>query len=352
MTAQFQADLSEYYLDRPTGTQLDALRAARLPALADPLEKGVVLDWAGPNLYPDTLPPREYPLNDYPEPTPNPPRPLLHPLLALNSPSHGAPGWSLRLLEALREGSDRWSQVWRCEASYNRGDQGEPVGTVVLKLRQQSLFPEPADRPSVPATDSWNWYPAAHLAKREAHAYSVLRPYQGRDIPLCYGFYFFHLPSGERVVAAVLEDLSETTRRLSQHLHREVAGRRLNIDTALPLAVSAFRLQYRLQSQGLIDLCHHPSDFLLLRDGSSPPSLIALSFGRCRILDIVLNAPPLEGPDEMTSFLESDSEDEEPDEDFWRVGDQMGLNAAFYRALEPVGVFSVHQHRSHLPFLK
>ncbi|GAA5891771.1 hypothetical protein JCM6882_006201 [Rhodosporidiobolus microsporus] len=236
MTSLDGIELSEYYVKRSTGAQDKAYRAARRPALADPLEKGVTLTWSGPNLYPETTPPSDYPYNATPEPTPNPPRPLLPALLAVDSPSQGGSGWSLKLVEPLMVGEDRYSQVWRCEVVPPPRVPG-PVGTVILKLRHQALFPLPEDFDSCPEVDSWNWLPAKHLARRERLAFDRLRPYQGRDVPLCYGFYLFDLPSAETVIGVVLEDLkAEETISLADFLNREHAGGRLSFENVLPIS--------------------------------------------------------------------------------------------------------------------
>jgi hypothetical protein len=145
--------------------------ARRLPALADPLEKDTILDWSGPNLRPSTLPPTNYPHNTPPDATPNPPRPLLASLLSASSPSKGGVGWSLRLVEPLQHGVDKWSQVWRCEVVPPRYSQGPP-GTVVLKLRQQSLFPVPEGWTSATTrVKYYEWTSARQLLKNEARAY-------------------------------------------------------------------------------------------------------------------------------------------------------------------------------------
>ncbi|GAA6032587.1 hypothetical protein JCM8097_004829 [Rhodosporidiobolus ruineniae] len=356
MIAQFQADSSEYYLQWPSQGELSAYRRARLPAFADPLEKGVLLDWTGPGLHPDTLPPADYPLNDTPEATPNPPRPVSHPLLAPGSPSQGGTGWSLRLVEPLQEGVDTWSQVWVCEAVRPDGGDGGEAPTVVLKLRQQTLFPAPREINSDPENDFFNWYPASHLIKREALAYSRLRSHQGRDIPLCYGFYTFVLPSNESVVGVVLEDLTESTMRLSMHLHREVAGRRIAKERAKEIVFAAFKLQHRLQNGRLAAICLHPNDLLLLRStiGTSDPCLVALSFGRTQPLEVRLHEPDeppkRDGPPKPEGLeLEPDSDDDNPEA--WRRHDQSLLNGYLAATLEPAVDLNVYDCEDELSFL-
>jgi len=47
------------------------------------------------------------------------------------------------------------------------------------------------------------------------HRYSAFQAEQGLDVPICYGLYQFDAPWGEKVVGAILEDLSEITIPLS-----------------------------------------------------------------------------------------------------------------------------------------
>ncbi|GAA6032649.1 hypothetical protein JCM8097_004861 [Rhodosporidiobolus ruineniae] len=339
MFPEYQADLSEYYLKWPTEDELDAYSEAQQPALADPLEKGVLLEWSGPSLHLDSLPPVDYPLNDTPEPTPNPPRPLLQPLLAANSPLHGGEGWSLRLIEALQEGEEEWSQVWRCEVLC----VGEAVGTVVLKLRQQSLFPPPQEIDSSPEYDFFNWWPASHLIKREALAYNRLRPYQGRDIPLCYGFYTFTTPCGEITVGVVLEDLADSTIALDEYIDREGRGKRLTTSSVKRFAVAAFSLQNRLQSRGILASPSRLHHFLALRFtlNNSTPILIAHGFGTSRPVEIALgNRKKADDNDR--------AEGREPLAWDFRDRDQRLLNGAFR---EELAGFDVKEHCSELEFL-
>ncbi|GAA5854040.1 hypothetical protein JCM8547_008202 [Rhodosporidiobolus lusitaniae] len=336
---------SRYYLTAPTQSQLEAYHARRRPAVADPLEKTSVLAWQGPNLYPRTTPPSEYPDQRLPSPSPHPPRPLLTSLLSPSSPSHDGPGWSLRLIDPVQQGTDKWSQVWRCRVVHPRGgaNAGDRKETVLLKLRHEALFPEPMDFDSSPEHESWNWWPAEHLVEREAACYSRFQAVQGRDVPLCYGFYRFDLPSGETAVGVVLEDLSETTIELSTYIEREVAGRRLSHDLTQALADSAFALQYRLQSLHILGTCTRLSDLLLVRSSlpssshsssssssssendNDHPLLIATSFGSTRTLTLALNNRAAAGTEE------GGGEGRER----WRMRDQRQLQSAFERAVRP-----------------
>ena len=167
-------DYIGFYVDPPTDEQLDELKALRARALDYPLEPGASLSWEGPNLHPESLPPADYP-RDPPLPSPHEPRPLLSVLLADDSPAGSRPSWSLRLLEGVQTGADRWSQVWRCEAV---DGQGRTVGRVVLKLYHQALFPFP-DRDLHPNVehDVFYWWPAHHAEACESRAYRCVRPF-------------------------------------------------------------------------------------------------------------------------------------------------------------------------------
>ena len=168
-TAQLLADdFSDYYLSPPAPQQLEELEALRAAALEHALKAGDALSWQGPNLHPESLPPVDYP-RDPPLPSPHEPRPRLSALLVRDSPAIGGPAWSLRLLEGLQTGADKWSQVWRCEAVDGRG---RTVGRVVLKLYHQALFPFPSSYfRSMPEHDNFHWWPARHAESRESRAY-------------------------------------------------------------------------------------------------------------------------------------------------------------------------------------
>ena len=72
--------------------------------------------------------------------------------------------------------------------------------------------------------------PFAARADRPHPRRSLLKTYQGRYIPLCYGFYPFVVPSGETVVVIVLEDLVDATLALPAALKCEIRGSRLTLD--------------------------------------------------------------------------------------------------------------------------
>jgi hypothetical protein len=154
----------EHILDRPTEADYERLEAIRLQAEADPLEGGQQIEWIGPQLEEDVLPPSDYPHTR--STSPNPLR-ALHSLLV--DPQLGPSGrpWLLTLTEALQTGSHQWSQVWRARATRN-DSESLPI---VVKFYQQSRFPEPDGFPSSPRYDRWNWRSAKYIQEREALVY-------------------------------------------------------------------------------------------------------------------------------------------------------------------------------------
>ncbi|GAA5854854.1 hypothetical protein JCM9279_005539 [Rhodotorula babjevae] len=269
-------DFSDYYLDPPTEEQLDELEARRVRALQHPLTLGDSLSWQAPNLHPESLPPADYP-RETPLVSPHEPRPLLATLLARDSPNGGGPSWSLRLLEGLQTGADKWSQVWRGEAV---DEQGRTVGRVVLKLYYQALFPFP-DRDLHPNVehDVFYWWPAHHAESCESRAYRELSTYQGRDVPFCYGFYEFRLPNGDEVVGVVLEDLVDDVVPFSSLVQRPGSTQR----GTYKQACAAVELHHRVTTSGLISTANHVEDLHRLK--ISWYCVVAIGFSHCEFLD-------------------------------------------------------------------
>ncbi|GAA5901260.1 hypothetical protein JCM6882_007729 [Rhodosporidiobolus microsporus] len=226
MTSLDGIPLSEYFLKTPTIDERRAYHAARRPALADPLERGVVVDWNGPNLRPETLPSDSYPHNHTPEPSPNSPRPLLHSLLDPGSPSQGGAGWSLKLVEPVQVGEDEQAQIWSAK---------QPPTAVFLPTKAAT---------SLSATDSTR----------------------------------FVLTCGETSVGVVLEDLVEQTIPLSTWFSREAIGKRLSFPGIIPIAFELFQLQHRINDCRILDLVIHFDDVFVLRGSSVPPHFVVMGF--------------------------------------------------------------------------
>ncbi|GAA5854851.1 hypothetical protein JCM9279_005538 [Rhodotorula babjevae] len=244
-------DYIGFYIDPPTEEQFEELRAVREHALDYPLERGDSLSWQGPNLHPESLPPADYPC----------------------VPSV----WSLRLLEGLQTGAGQWSQVWRCEAVDQYGAEN---GRVLLKLYDPSLFPFPDDMiQSSIEDDSFVWWPARHAEACESRAYCELSAYQGRDVPICYGFYMFHLPDGKGVVGVVLEDLVFKIVPFSKLAVRPTAAQRGTYEQAC----AAFELHRRVNECGILHAASHDGELHQLK--GSWRCIVAIGFGHCEFLD-------------------------------------------------------------------
>ncbi|GAA6063085.1 hypothetical protein JCM10212_005148 [Sporobolomyces blumeae] len=262
----------------PSQAEYDEYERRQQLAAAEPLEGVDILPWTGPSLEPDVSPPADYPHAR--STSPNPTRPIHRALLNPETGSTSKP-WTLKLAEGLQTGVDQRSQVWRAEA--RTYDDPQTVVPVVVKLRYEALFEPPEPVVSVPHLDWWNWFSAAFLQEREALAYRTARDLQGTDLPICYGFFRFRLPSGEEVVGVVLEDLVETERALPlyHYFTREFVTGRLDLDRFDPIARAAHRLQWRLNEVDIGHVLSRPDQFLYLRSSSKPehPVLVGISFG-------------------------------------------------------------------------
>jgi len=159
------SEYPEHYLEEPSKEVMDALKARRLRAEADPLEIGHQLTWFGPNLEDDVTPPLDYP--HHRSTSPNPLRPLHSRLFDSNAGVSAQP-WTLTLVEPLSVGVMKHSQVWRAEATV-RNYQSLKF-SIVVKLHQESFFPLPYGRSS-PEGDYWIRPSTRYLVERESQAY-------------------------------------------------------------------------------------------------------------------------------------------------------------------------------------
>ncbi|GAA5971947.1 hypothetical protein JCM11641_001581 [Rhodosporidiobolus odoratus] len=243
-------------LERPD-FDFDNLRRRRETALAAPLEAGDLLSLTSPTLLLDALSPGG---KSDESPSPALYRPANLDLLNLVKTRSGWRSFSVRLVERLFGGQDRWAQVWVAEVEHKE----HVVARVVLKLLVEALFWKPdAVMPWIPAEDSM----AAELK-----AYAALRPVQGQDVAHCYGGFRFPMPWGEDAPGIILEDLSTTTTSSWKFLQ----GRRneLTIDAVDPFMCAAHDLLHRLQRLGIADFAIKALDLLVL----NPPSLLQPSF--------------------------------------------------------------------------
>ncbi|KAM0749541.1 hypothetical protein T439DRAFT_357879 [Meredithblackwellia eburnea MCA 4105] len=276
-------DYHKYYLKAPTSAQWKEYHDNQQRAFEQRLKTGDVLAWNGPNLFPDTLP--------VANPTSsikslnhniNIPHHLRQPLSSLllsPAPALGGQGWWLRLVQPIQEGKHRTSQIWRCDVI--RKDNTS-LGSVALKLRQQSLFMAPSQKDSKPEFGLWNWTPAEYYVARESHVYLSLRKFQGRILPICYGFYDFKLPSGEECVGMVMEDLTSNTDALFSIFKRERKSGPLSPEFFTPSLFEIFRAQKALHHEfGFYRLVFTLENVLVIQEtmGQSQPSLIFVGFG-------------------------------------------------------------------------
>lgn len=381
------------YLHPLDQAEEEAFLNARRPALADPLEKGVVLSWSGPIHHPDTLPPPDYPHNEPPESTPNPPRPFLPSLLSPISSSQNGEGWSLCLRNPLQSGVENWSQIWRCEVVPPQ-KEGGGVKTVVLKLRQETLFPPPEGWTSAKKKRYWEWWPSSELLRAEAMAYSCVSSFssffspQPLSTPPADRFPPQPVVS-EPTKAAISPSATGSTPSCSLAVRmssvsflrtsqKEPLGwgttsteRSTETDSPrpkqslwrvspFPFPVSlfsrpffflsqaslAFQHQRRLHNNRVLNTWPDIYDVLIPRSSrnTSKPLYIALGFGNAMPLEKMLRSH-----ERHLAELEATGE-EDPDPTWtWQRGEQMSIESDFKEMLLSMGGF--HRSRCDLPFI-
>ncbi|GAA5844491.1 hypothetical protein JCM5353_001613 [Sporobolomyces roseus] len=178
---------------------IERFKERRQIAKASPLRKQTLLHFSLPSIYPAST---YDPILSFPQ-SPNPPRQASQSLLTLLSDSSSRP-LALKLVKGIQKGSGRWSQVWRAEIEVEGRKR-----KVVVKLYAESLFPIPLH----PVDGIWQ--SGDELAQKEADAYQAFRATQGRDVPICYGFFNFSTPWNETVKGVILEDLTKIALQLT-----------------------------------------------------------------------------------------------------------------------------------------
>ncbi|GAA6037879.1 hypothetical protein JCM8097_005083 [Rhodosporidiobolus ruineniae] len=267
-----------------SAVDLTALQHRRKQALAAPLVPGTVLAPSGPPLHLSAITPSREDIVALPTGTlefvvasTNPYRPPLADLRSIVTSASGPRSLRLRLLRLLCGGEDSWTQVWQAEATSN----GKKLGKVVVKLVAEALFPD--------WTEDGFWQPANEAVEAESRAYSAFRPVQGRDVPHCYGAFSFEMPCGEFVTGLLLEDLSESSKRVITHCREErEAGSYASLDQVDLLMDTAYRQLHRLQELGVTSLDLSPGDLLVLNSSdrlSSLMHLVYLDFGGTKDAD-------------------------------------------------------------------
>ncbi|KAM0749561.1 hypothetical protein T439DRAFT_348955 [Meredithblackwellia eburnea MCA 4105] len=327
-------DYHKYYLRAPNSAQRKEYRAVQKRAFEHRLMIGDSLAWNGPNLFPDTLSATSQTLTE----TINIPHQLRQPLphlLAPTAPAFGGIGWSLRLVESVREGKDLPSQIWKCEVLRWEKEEEVSAGMVVVKLRQQSLYVEPGPHDSNPDFDDWNWWPAEYYYIQESHVYSALRRLQGRILPTCYGFYNFKLSTGEQCVGMVMEDLTSTTDVLFSVFQEEKKDGLLSPEFYTPFLFEIFRAQKAIHDEfELLCLVTNLKNVLVIRETTKDlrPHLVFLGFGPSKTVAWQTES--------RTNLMESQKGTVyyDPTELIWnwRISDQELLGRAFAFAVQGV----------------
>ncbi|GJN89798.1 hypothetical protein Rhopal_002787-T1 [Rhodotorula paludigena] len=199
--------------------------------------------------------------------TPNEQRLALEDLLAAVKSTEGWRSVTFRLTEPLVHGNGRFSQVWRAVA----GVRGHECGPVVVKILAEALWRPKEDLGAL----EW-WYSLEDRINSENHAYSALRPLQGRDVPHCYGSFSFSMPWGEAAVGFVLEDLLQVAKPFEHLCKRELAQIRPSLK----------QLQ-RIFALNVTSTHTDPArNIFVLRSAALPPlKYIFAGFGRTAPLD-------------------------------------------------------------------
>ncbi|GJN89702.1 hypothetical protein Rhopal_002689-T1 [Rhodotorula paludigena] len=191
-----------------------------------------------------------------------------------------AEGWrdlTFRLTEPLVHGDGRFSQVWRAAA----GVSGQVCRHVVVKFIADALWRPKEDLGPL----DW-WYSLEDRIKSENHAYSALRPLQGRDVPHCYGSFSFDMPWGEPAVGFVLEDLLQVAEPVENRCKRDAAQLQ-GIHDWHRLAGPSLR---QLQRIFALNVTSTHTDaarniFVVHNTPTSNPKLVFAGFGRTAPLD-------------------------------------------------------------------
>ncbi|GAA6058969.1 hypothetical protein JCM10212_001679 [Sporobolomyces blumeae] len=200
---------SLYWQDDQSEEAVAARRRREAAIAAGPLRRRRVLEWRGPTHRPSTLPIVD-PI-DSSSSSETSTRSIHSALLAIDGPAQSSEAWDLELFEPIQTGPNedwQWGQVWRARASRTRQSDRSERFAVVLKLYDEALFSDPQGE-TIPEEHTYSRWPPSELEEREATAYSRARELQGRDLPICYGFYTFAIRNGESVTGVVLEDLTD-----------------------------------------------------------------------------------------------------------------------------------------------
>ncbi|GAA5857377.1 hypothetical protein JCM5353_006581, partial [Sporobolomyces roseus] len=265
--------------------QLALLERRRAIAVEQPLGSTIKLPFTSSNLHPEGTVDVAL-LDDPNHPSPNPLRPVNESLLRRleQSPSN----LEIKLLKTLQSGTEKWSQVWTATVE----GEGKVYGNVIVKLLVESLYPYPEGSWVAEEVEVFDWWSAKWFESREARAYAAFRSLQGRDVPICYGFYRFRVPWGEDVVGIVLEDLSDpkiaVTFEDCYKFNMAKPGK-LTVEGIDPIVSRILGTQRRLQDSELVDFGFGPTDVLVLNTTTeAEPHIVFLDFGDHRTKEIII----------------------------------------------------------------
>ncbi|QRW02069.1 cAMP-independent regulatory protein pac2 [Ceratobasidium sp. AG-Ba] len=172
--------------------------------------------------------------------------------------------FTINLLEPIRQGQNRWAQVWRANLRCSTGGGVWTQGSsVVVKLFQESLFPPPTSEDLLGDKSECAWYSMKEQAEAEAWAYDMLKAHQGQLCPYSYGMYEFSLPCGEqRVIGHVMEDVNSFT--LDEYFH--VIGGEMNIEKTWEIATAAVQGLQTIHASGVAHRDLKPRHVLVPKD--------------------------------------------------------------------------------------
>ncbi|KAG8717777.1 hypothetical protein FRC08_006713 [Ceratobasidium sp. 394] len=199
-------------------------------------------------------------------------------LAAYFRPSIGYEGqfdrpFTINLREPIRQGQNKWAQVWRANLRCSTGGSWSQGLPVVVKLFQESLFPPPTPEDLLGDKSECAWYSMKEQAEAEAWAYDMLRAHQGQLCPYSYGMYEFSLPCGEeRVIGHVMEDVNSWT--LDEYI-RAIGGE-MNIEETWKIASASVRGLQAIHASGVAHRDLKPRHVLVPKE--QPGNVVFVDF--------------------------------------------------------------------------
>ncbi|KAG8707739.1 hypothetical protein FRC09_001638 [Ceratobasidium sp. 395] len=174
--------------------------------------------------------------------------------------------FTITLREPIRQGQNKWAQVWRANLRCGGGwTQGVPV---VVKLFQESLFPPPTSSDLLGDKSECAWYSMKEQAEAEAWAYDMLRTHQGQLCPYSYGMY-----EAKKVIGHVMEDVNSWT--LDEYI-RGVIGGEMNIEETWKIASASVAGLQAIHTSGVAHRDLKPRHVLVPKD--RPGNVVFVDF--------------------------------------------------------------------------